>query len=177
LIELTSTCDPNESHELFYRAFSDTEGANEGLMIAELAGDLAKLLTDNSVSFFGFRGTNQCLVAGVFVSSLSNCNDIKARLLAPVATHPNFQGKGLARQLIEHTVNTLSNHTDLLVTYGDPNFYQRFGFTWLSVDIVKPPYPLQYSEGWLAINVTEKTDSELTAQYGCIEPFRNPHFW
>jgi len=173
----TLGCDESAIRELFYDTFAHSEGADEGRIISDLASELARQVSQRHASFFGLSNTDDALIAGAFTSSLSNERGINAKLMAPVAVHPQAQGHGLSRQLIEQIIESESKNADVLVTYGDPNFYERFGFRTISTAVVKPPYEVEYPEGWLAINYTNKSESELTGQYNCVEAFRDERLW
>ena len=49
--------------------------------------------------------------------------------LAPLATDPDFQRKGIGSKLTRHAVDHLRDAgVALIVVLGDPQFYRRFGF-------------------------------------------------
>ena len=173
----TLGCDESAVRELFYDTFAHSEGADEGRIISDLASELARQVSQRHASFFGLSNTDDALIAGAFTSSLSNDRGINAKLMAPVAVHPDAQGHGLSRQLIEQIIDTESKNADVLVTYGDPSFYGRFGFRTISTAVVKPPYEVQYPEGWLAVHYTNKSASDLAGQYNCVEAFRDERLW
>jgi putative acetyltransferase len=173
----TLGCDQSAVRELFYETFAHSEGADEGRIISDLASELARQMSQSHTLFYGLSDTNDALIAGAFTSSLTNDREINAKIMAPVAVHPDAQGHGLSRQLIEQIIDTESKYSDLLVTYGDPNFYRRFGFRTISTAVVKPPYEIEYPEGWLAVHYTNKSESELAGQYNCVEAFRDERLW
>ncbi len=173
----TLNCDQSAVRELFYETFAQSEGADEGLIISNLASELARQVSQSQTSFYGLSNTSDALIAGAFTSSLTNDRGINAKLMAPVAVHPDAQGHGLSRQLIEQIIDTESKNADVLVTYGDPSFYGRFGFRTISTAVVKPPYEIEYPEGWLAVHYTNKSESELAGQYNCVEAFRDERLW
>jgi hypothetical protein len=55
--------------------------------------------------------------------------EVVASLFAPVAVHPHRQRRGIARSLIARGFEELSRSGPRVVlVYGDPAFYGRFGF-------------------------------------------------
>ncbi len=49
--------------------------------------------------------------------------------LAPVAVHPDWQGRGIGIALIEEGISTLGElGYPAVVVLGDPEYYRRFGF-------------------------------------------------
>lgn len=173
----TLGCDESAVRELFYDTFAQSEGADEGRIISDLASELARQVSQSHTSFYGLSNTSDALIAGAFTSSLTNDRGINAKLMAPVAVHPDAQGHGLSRQLIKQIIDTESKNADVLITYGDPSFYGRFGFRTISTAVVKPPYEVQYADGWLAVHYTNKSESELAGQYNCVEAFRDERLW
>jgi len=48
----------------------------------------------------------------------------------PVSVLPEYQGKGIGKQLINHTIRLAKEMGHkAIVIYGDPDYYKKFGFT------------------------------------------------
>jgi putative acetyltransferase len=75
--------------------------------------------------------------------------------LAPVGVHPQRQGAGIGRQLIEAGLEELARLGEsVVVVVGDPRYYSRFGF---STELGKQ-YPCVYSgSSYMAIHLGEST--------------------
>ncbi|RYD19515.1 MAG: N-acetyltransferase [Verrucomicrobiaceae bacterium] len=52
--------------------------------------------------------------------------------LAPVAVHPDFQGRGSGSELIRRTLAMEPLSSSAVFVLGDPAFYERFGFSRVS---------------------------------------------
>ena len=166
-------CPPDAFQALFQDTFTASESTDEGRLIGYLAEQLA---LDSHTDNHAIIDDHDRIRASAFTSPLTNENDINALLLAPVAVHPDSQGQGLARNLIESIVLSIKeNGCDILITYGDPALYGRFGFEGISPEVARPPYPLQFPEGWQAIIFTDR--GRIPASYRCVEPFLNPGLW
>lgn len=99
-------------------------------------------------------------------------------MLAPVAVSTEHQGKGIGQQLINFGLNEIKQHgVDYVVTYGDPNYYQRVGFSGISEDSVRAPFELSMPEGWLGQSLTDKPVSFGTERPRCVEQFNNAAYW
>jgi putative acetyltransferase len=49
--------------------------------------------------------------------------------LAPVAVHPDFQRRGIGSELIKSTLNLPPISASAIFVFGDPSYYEQFGFT------------------------------------------------
>lgn len=55
--------------------------------------------------------------------------DFQTLTFGPVSIHPHFQGQGLGSILIKHSLTRAKElGYKLVVIYGDPDYYSRFGF-------------------------------------------------
>ncbi|MEO0808953.1 MAG: N-acetyltransferase, partial [Cyanobacteria bacterium J06643_4] len=66
--------------------------------------------------------------------------------------------------------------TDILLVYGDPKYYGRFGFSAAAAEQYLPPYPLKYPHGWQAIVL--KGDARKTpANLIFVSALNNSALW
>lgn len=64
----------------------------------------------------------------------------EAFILAPVAVHGDYQGKGIGQALIDHGLKDLKDRgVRLVLSYGDPRFHQKVGFRRISHEVVRAP--------------------------------------
>lgn len=99
-------------------------------------------------------------------------------MLAPVAVHPAFQGRGIGQALINYAKSELKQQAvDVLVTYGDIDFYSKVGFALVSERVLPSPMPLSYPQGWLAQSLKGHEIEPITGSAECVEVFRNPVYW
>ena len=177
-ISLTSA-NKDPIRDLFTETFTHSEGKEEG----ELIGNLAKQLTqtiDNQTAFCFAAIDNQKIQGVIFFSQLKypNCEP-QVFMLAPVAVRPDNQRKGIGQALISFGLKRLSRQNiDIVITYGDPKFYSKVGFSPISEKTLPAPFPLSMPEGWLAQSL--KADSTITpieTKPTCAIPFQNPIYW
>jgi putative acetyltransferase len=133
---------PNEKKEIsnfFYDVFFQSEGKQEGLTLQELTLQLTEQIQNPLILGIKAHSNNEIL-GGLFLTQLQFQEGIRASLLAPVGVHPNHQGKKIGTQLIEYAVQYIkSQETPFLMTYGDPKYYSRFGFQWVSTQSIPLP--------------------------------------
>ena len=171
---------PNEKKEIsnfFYDVFFQSEGKQEGLTLQELTLQLTDQIQDPSI--LGIKAhSNSEILGSLFLTQLQFQEGIQASLLAPVGVHPDHQGKKIGTQLIEYAVQYLkSQDIPFLMTYGDPKYYSRFGFQWVSTQSIPSPHPLSQPEGWLLKEISSDLKTELKGPVQCVEPFNTSDLW
>ena len=161
---------------LFRESFTAAEGENEGLMLASLVSDLAEMIDKETVSCFGTWQEEQ-LIGAVFVTQLSFDEDYRVQMLAPVAVATPYQRQGVGQTIIQAAIDCLAERKiDLLVTYGDPAYYSKTGFSPLSVTEVPAPYHLSMPIGWQGQVLNRAVPPALTNPRS-VPPFRQPELW
>jgi putative acetyltransferase len=69
------------------------------------------------------------LVAFVLYTIATRGAEVIGCHLAPVAVHPDQQGRGLGSELIRSSLRMAPLATTAVFVLGDPAFYERFGFS------------------------------------------------
>lgn len=99
-------------------------------------------------------------------------------LLSPLAVAPEFQGNRVGSRLVEHGIERLRTaKTDVLVTYGDPSYYGRFGFSNEAAVRFVAPYALTQPEGWLALLADSARSPEVAMRVRCVAPLQDSSLW
>lgn len=103
---------------------------------------------------------------------------VSAYILAPLAVHNSHQKKGIATQLIEASKARLGEKgVDVLLVYGDPSYYGRYGF---DLDLAKrfvPPYPLQFEFGWQAVKLSSRDIANARYEFRCVDALSDAALW
>ena len=97
-------------------------------------------------------------------------------ILAPLAVAPKHQKKGIGSSLINTGKQILSG-VDVLLVYGDPDYYRRFGFKAEIAQPFVPPYLLKYPFGWLGMNITGITLDNTAMKFCCVDSLAKPELW
>ena len=169
--------DKAEIHDLFVRAFTNSEGKTEGTRVGDLV--LALMGESESPDVTGFVARDDGRIVGcIFFTSLYFEAPLQACLLSPVAVHADYQGKGIGQKLIGYGIGKLMNTgVEAIFTYGDPDFYTRVGFEPVSEYTVAAPYKLSRPEGWLCRSLDGAEIGPVPGIPRCVDAFKNPDLW
>ena len=175
-----STYNPSnieEIKQLYTKAFSDSEGQAEGLLIGDLAYDL--MTNTHGHDLYCFVATeNELIIGSIILSRLTFESKVNAFLLSPVAILTSYQGKGIGQKLINFGLNTLKkNGVELAFTYGDPSFYSKVGFSIIAEKVAKAPVKLTYPEGWLCQSLLSDEIKPIKGNSFCVEALNKPELW
>jgi predicted N-acetyltransferase YhbS len=163
--------------ELFASVFTDSEGEAEGALIGQLAKDLFEK-TDEQDLFNFVADDDGRIIGSIFFSRLDFENGIEAFILAPVAVHSDYQGKGIGQALINYGLDELKERgVSVALTYGDPRFYNKVGFLQISHETIRPPFELSQPEGWLGQSLVGDSIETLSGSFTCVEALSNPAYW
>ena len=149
----------------------------------ELVASLAVNLLDEATSpeTFSLVAEVGDAVAGHIAFSpvtLENSENWTGYILAPLAVKPEFQKHGIGSKLIETGKKRLSDSgVNVLIVYGDPKYYGKFGFRADTASGYQPPYELAYPFGWLAIVLNGEDSAVPTRNLSCVNSLRNPELW
>lgn len=175
-----SKCDPGKIQEIkdmFTKTFSDSEGLSEGVFIGNLAYDLMTSSDKNDIFYF-VASENERIIGCIFFSRLTFESGINAFLLAPVAVHTDYQGRGIGQKLINFGLNALREKgVELVFTYGDIKFYSRVGFGLIDESIAKAPLKLTYPLGWLCQSLDYGEIKPVAGNSCCIEALNKQEYW
>jgi len=162
---------------LFTFVFTNSEGEAEGTLVGQLAKDLLEK-TDEPDLYCFVAIDNEQIVGSICFSRLDFENGIESFILAPVAVHSDYQGKGIGQALIKHGLNELKNQgVSIVLTYGNPNFYSKVGFQSISHETVIAPFELSQPEGWLGQALATDSLETLSGKCTCVEALSDLKYW
>lgn len=167
----------NEINALFTKTFSDSEGEQEGQLIGQLVEDL--IGTTKSEDLYVFVATdNEKVIGSILFTRLTFEADVCVFLLAPVAVHTDYQGKGFGQALINFGLQAMKKEgVELAFTYGDPNYYSKVAFQAVTEAQFKAPLTLSYPHGWLAQSLNGQALVGIDGDSSCVPAFNKPELW
>ncbi|MDE4134209.1 N-acetyltransferase [Phaeobacter sp. QD34_3] len=163
---------------LFNASFSQSEGAEEGQLIANLVTEI--FATTAEEDLYAFSAVDQgAVTACILFTRMTYANDDRCVfLLSPVAVTTEHQGKGIGQDLLRHGLNQLKDRgVDVVLTYGDINFYSKVGFKQITERDAAAPLPLSYPHGWLGQSLRAPSLEPLIGPASCVSAFQNPDLW
>ncbi len=174
-IRTATDLDQNKIHRIYRAAFPKEERE----IVAKLAVNLlCQNATPSTLSFVAEIEdtiTGHIAFSPITLAEDSNC---KGYILAPLAVDPNHQKQGIGSQLVQHGIQQLSQlGIDVLLVYGDPKYYGRFGFSEATAKNYSPPYKLQYPLGWQGLMLSDRAPAKFPVPITCVSALRDPAMW
>jgi len=165
----------DDVRDIYLQAFPEEQSH----LVAELADSLLDEESDPAtvtlVAEMGGEIVGHVDFSPVYAGGQKKC---LGYILAPLAVKPKYHNMGIGSKLVEGGIARLSKMgINLFLVYGDPKYYDRFGFKAEAASIYLPPYNLKYPFGWLAMVRSQKGASEQVVQLSCLESLRNPELW
>ena len=172
-IHLARQTDIQEIEAICLAAFE--KGAN--LIIANVAQQITSEAR-SSQSYPLVAEQEGAVVGFIAFTPLTIESDITGFLLAPLAVQPEHQRSGIGTSLIKTGIDTLTKQgVDFLFTYGDPDYYGRFGFNTTDAAKFIPPYPLEYDFGWIGMKLRQTQSPKESVRFSCVPALMNEALW
>ncbi len=113
------------TREAFWNVYAP--GCDEHLLVHKLRDAAQFIRALDFVALDGERIVGNIIYAQATISGTGG--DHKLAAFGPVSVLPGYQGRGIGSQLIGHTA-ALAREMGYpgIVIYGDPDYYERFGF-------------------------------------------------
>jgi len=130
--------------------------------------DLVDALRVSGDSILSLVAVNGGEISGHILFSKLQAPD-KCLALAPVAVFPDSQKKGIGSKLIvERLAQVKRNGWEAVFLLGEPEFYQRFGFSTDIANKFETPYPKQY---FMALELAPDALKERSGEIIYAPPF------
>ena len=175
IIRKATEQDGQENSEVYKCAFPKDEGD----IVANLA---VNLLSESTIpeTLSLVAEVKNSIVGHVAFSPVSaaDMTDFQGYILAPLAVRPKFQHSGIGSKLVEAGILKLSGtEIDVLFVYGDPNYYNKFGFSVELAGGFTQPYKLQYPSGWQAKSMKSPAVPYTNVALNCVSSLCDPLLW
>ena len=163
---------------VFHNSFSESVGGSEGTLIRTLVEHLLENTPEPDIFIFAALRQDTVIGCAIF-SRLTYSDDARnVFILSPMAIHPNHQNNGIGQTLLRESLAALRNHgVDILITYGDPNYYEKIGFLPVTEQVAPPPFPLSMPIGWIGQSLHGSEMPPLQGSCTCVSALKNPAIW
>ena len=156
-------------------AFSDEENK----VIMNLVQELHQETTSPSIKSLVAEVDNQVIgyvsYSPIFLKSDTN---ITGYILAPLAVSPEHQKQGVGSNLINAGIDMLTEDSvGVLLVYGDPAYYGRFGFKEEIGQSFVPPYSLEYPFDWTGMMLSDTPVPEQPIKCECVSALSKSSLW
>lgn len=168
----------DDIRSLFTQSFGDAAGAEEGAAISAFVTDMMQTTPpDDLVVWSAYDGDVQ--LGGAMFSRMRYPQDARTVfIMSPVAVRSKSQKSGVGQRLIRHGLDDLrARGVDVVLTYGDPQYYGKTGFAQISEQEARPPLTLSQPEGWLMQALTEAGAAPLKGPSHCVPALEKPELW
>lgn len=154
-------------------AFGESEGETVSQLAIELLEDKNSELTLSLVA----EQNNEIIGSIIFSQAkIEGVKGVSAYILAPLAVTNDNQRKGIGTRLINQGIEILrSRGTDIVLVYGDPDYYTRTGFK--AGHNLQAPYKLEYPEGWMVQELVEGVLAKTQGMVRCAMPLNSAELW
>jgi len=174
-IRLAQETDLESILKVIETAFSDEENKVIMNLVQELHQETTSPLIKSLVAEVDNQVIGCVSYSPIFLKSDSS---IVGYILAPLAVSPEHQKQGVGSNLINAGIEMLTKDgVGVLMVYGDPAYYGRFGFKDEIGHSFVPPYTLQFPFGWTGMMLNDTPVPEQPIQFECVSALSKPDLW
>lgn len=180
MIRDTELTDVAALQALYTDAFPEGEGTIVGTLAATLMVEESDPISLSYVYEKAGKVLGHICFSPVFVEGSENTNSsgVRVYILAPLAVSSTVQKSGIGSRLARHGLTRLRDDgVNVVLVYGDPEYYGRFGFDAVSAESFLPPFKLQYPFGWQASTLNSHPDLRASVSCRCVPALQNPDYW
>lgn len=177
-IRPTSDADMADISALLTTAFGADQGPEIAALVSDLLDDpsahpllsLAAIRNEHIIGYILFTHTR---IAGSEPS-------VSSAILAPMAVHPDHQGRGVGGRLIAAGLKQLkAAGVDLVFVLGHPGYYPRYGFDPAGARGFEAPHPIpaEHAAAWMVQALRPGVIGTVSGQLVCADTLNDPRHW
>lgn len=170
--------DPSHSHqirEIYLKAFDETERETVADLAIALLSEKSEARPVHLVAEVDGNLIGHVAFSPVRQRGLQNRIGY---ILAPLAVIPAWQKRGIGSALVRGGLRRFEHQGDgIIFVYGDPAYYQRFGFTRELAENFIPPFPPRHPLGWQALKLDARPIPDSPVPIECVAALCLPELW
>ena len=155
-------------------------GVAEGDAIAELVTQLDQDQTATPSTSL-VADIDSIIVGHVLFSAVHiPLHTVHAQILAPLGIAPTHQRQGIGSQLVRAGLAQMrATGCELVFVYGNPVYYNRFGFAPATPLRLMAPYhiPDAYADAWMVQALGDGLLGHIHGTIRCADTLHQPHYW
>lgn len=164
--------------DLFIAAFTASDGTEEGALIGDFVRHMLHGTPERDLFVFIAEDDGEIVGSVIFSRLIYDQDDRIVFILSPLAVAIEYQANSIGQRLVSYGLAALeAAHVDVAVTYGDPGYYSKVGFSQITEALAAAPFALTRPEGWLAQSLTNTEFTPLKGSPRCVEALSNPVLW
>ncbi len=164
--------------DLFAATFAASEGEDEGALIGGLVRELLADTPAVDIRVFCAEDEGKVIGAAVFTRLTYSEDPRNVVLLSPMAVATERQRQGVGQALLACALETLrSEGVEVVITYGDPNYYAQVGFMPITEEQARAPLPLSLPHGWIGQSLTHRQMPDLQGSSACVSALNRADVW
>lgn len=164
--------------KLFTTTFTHSEGPSEGVLIGGLVHDLLVETPIQDIRVFCADDEGKVIAGAIFTRLTYSSDRHIVYLLSPMAVAVGRQRQGIGQALLLHALEALrTDGIQVVITYGDPNYYCRVGFVPITEQQARAPLPLSLPHGWLGQSLTVEQMPTLHGPSTCVSALNRSDVW
>jgi putative acetyltransferase len=169
----------NEDRDDIRRIYSSAFPKGEREIVEKLAVDLLSEKTaPQTISLIAETGDAVVGHAAFSPVEIDNDGSCQAYILAPLAVQADFQKRRIGSTLVEYGLQQLSAMgVNVVFVYGDPKYYERFGFKAATARNFITPYNLQYPFAWQGLILNQCVLEKASVSINCVTSLCDPGLW
>jgi predicted N-acetyltransferase YhbS len=168
--ELTTIC------ALHREAFGIAEGDAIAELVDHLAHDLTATPSTSLVADIAGIVVGHVLFTAVHIPP----HVVRAQILAPLGVAPAHHRHGIGSALVRAGLaHVAAQGCDLVFVYGNPAYYNRFGFISATPYGLIAPYPIpnEYADAWMVQDLRNNLLGHVRGMIQCATTLHQPHYW
>jgi len=165
--------------EIILASFDESEREDVAELVRRLMADpTAKPLLSLVAEAADGTLVGQVLFSSATVDGAAGL--LPVTILAPLAVHPEYQGRGLGYRLVNAGLARLKQQgVKLVFVLGHPGYYPRFGFQPAGRFGLEAPYPIptENAEAWMVMQLQAGIPGHPKGRVRCAGSLNKPELW
>ena len=170
--------DTREISSIHIKAFGEEKGSEIAGLVNDLFGDETAMPLLSLVALEAEKIIGHILFTKINV--VQSAEPVSARILAPLAVHPDVQKRGVGGQLIKEGLEQLKrSDVELVFVLGHPDYYPRSGFIPAGAQGFEAPYPIpeEHAGAWMVQELCPGVIGRVKGKIHCAEVLNQPVHW